>query len=151
MLGGDFNIPLNPLQDTSTSKSSVAYHTLKCIKTLLHSITLIDSWRTIHPTGKAFTFYSAPHKKYTHIDYVFISQKDLPDLQEAHIGIQTFSDHSPSSFTIERSDLRPKPCMWRLNPSLLTGTELLPKITYTTTSQTTAQMISHPFGKHTNV
>lgn len=47
--GGDFNVPLNPLVDTSSGKSCVTYKVLNKIKTLLHSLQLIDSWRFLHP------------------------------------------------------------------------------------------------------
>lgn len=63
ILGGDFNIPLNPLADTSTSKTSIKYKVLKKMKSLLHSLQLIDSWCFLNPDGRDFTFYSIPHER----------------------------------------------------------------------------------------
>lgn len=42
ILGGDFNIPLNPLTDTSNGTSSIRYKILKQIKMLLHSLQLVE-------------------------------------------------------------------------------------------------------------
>lgn len=120
VFGGDFNLALNPLQDTSDGKSSVPYKKLRKIKTLLASLTLIDSWRTCNPTGKDFTYFSTLHNKFTRIDYIFISQRDLPLLKSAKIGIKTFSDHAPISMTLHKKARRPRTTNWRLNPSLLT-------------------------------
>lgn len=44
VLGGDFNVPLNPLQDTSTGTSPMPYKALCAIKTLLQGLTLHDFW-----------------------------------------------------------------------------------------------------------
>lgn len=86
ILGGDFNIPLSPLQDTSTGYSHVSYKILKRIKVLLQLLALIDSWRSIHPTGKDYTFFSSPpHKRYSRIDLIFVSQRDLINLVKADI------------------------------------------------------------------
>lgn len=37
ILGGDFNVPLNPIQDTSTGTSSIFYGVLRNIKTQLQN------------------------------------------------------------------------------------------------------------------
>lgn len=64
ILGGDFNVALNPFQDTSLGNSSLTYRILKNIKMSLQSLTLIDSWNVINPSGKDYTYYSAPHDRY---------------------------------------------------------------------------------------
>lgn len=97
IIGGDFNIPLNPLQNTSTGTTPNAYKILKQIKLLLRSLMLVDPWRLLNPTGKDFTYYSAPHNKYSRIYYFFVTQRDLSLLKEAKIGIHSLSDHAPIS------------------------------------------------------
>lgn len=94
VLGGDFNLALNPLQDSSDGKSSMPYKKLCKIKKLLTSLTLIDTWRLTNPTGKDFTFYSALHNKCTLIDYIFLSQRDLHLLQATRIGKKKILDHA---------------------------------------------------------
>lgn len=128
ILGGDFNIPLNPLTDTSNGNTNIRYQTLKGIKSLLHKLGLVDSWRFLNPQGRDYTFYSAPHKKYTRIDYLFITQKDLPVLTEACIGTQSFSDHAPVAVTLDLTRAPKKTQIWRLNSSILSDPTHLPKL-----------------------
>lgn len=60
-----------------------------------------------------------------------ITQKDLPTLLDAPIGIQTYSNHVPISLTLTSPESHTKPCMWRLNPSILTDPDSLQKMTET--------------------
>lgn len=129
--GGDFNVALNPLQDTSSGNSSLTYCILKNIKMSLQSLTVIDSWCVLNLTGKDYTYYSSPHDRYTHIDYVFVAQRNLPTLIDAQTSIQTYSDHAPVSITLTPPEPRTKPYMWRLNPSILTDPDALQKTTDT--------------------
>lgn len=67
ILGGDFNIPLNPTVDTSSGKTCITYRVLKKLKTLLQSLQLVDSWRFLHPEGRDFTFFPHPTQSlFTH-------------------------------------------------------------------------------------
>lgn len=111
-MGGDFNIPLNPLTDTSNGSTSIRYRTLKSIKNLLHSLKLIDSWRFLNPTGRDYTFYAR-------LDYLFITQNDLHTLTEAYIGTQSISDHAPIALTKDLTKQTQKSQIWRLNSSIL--------------------------------
>lgn len=109
ILGGDFNIPLNPTIDASSGKTCITYRILKKLKLLLNSLQLIDSWCFHHPEGRDFTFYFMPHNRYSRIDYLFISHRDLSMVSEAHVGIQSISDHAPISLAIDLTALTPKP------------------------------------------
>lgn len=128
ILRGDLNVPLNPSQDTSDGTSSLPYKKLKKIKTLLSSLTLVDTWRTINPTGRDFSYFSTLHNKHTRIDYIFLSQRDLLLLQAAKIGIKSMADHAPISLTLSFPSKRTHNNTWRLNPSLLTNTQNHAKI-----------------------
>lgn len=98
ILGGDYNAPLNPLMDTSTGTLCVRFRVLKKMKDLLRSLMLVDVWRMVHPD---FTCYFTPHNKYSRIDYIFVTQRDLTDLRGASIGIQSKSDHAPVSMLLQ--------------------------------------------------
>lgn len=124
ILGGDFKIPLNPLQDTSNGQTSIAYKTIKHIKSMLNSLMLMDSWRLVTPSE-----VSIPHDKYSRIDFIFITQRDLALLTEAKIGFQSLSDHSPIAISLALSDKHTKTCNWRLIPSLLLKPDILKHIT----------------------
>lgn len=72
ILGGDFNIPLNPLLDTTSGTSVMSYRVLKQIKLQLQCLMLHDTLQTLYPQDKDYTYFSTLHQKYTQIDYFFI-------------------------------------------------------------------------------
>lgn len=128
VLGGNFNVPLNPLQDTSTGKFHLTYWALKQIKCCLQDLSLHDAWRILHPTVKDFTFFSAPHNKYSRIDYLFLSQQDLLTLTETTIDPMTHSNHHPISMTLTFLDKLNRTYIWKLDPTLLTDNNKVQKI-----------------------
>lgn len=48
MVGGDFNLGLDPSMDTSTGRTALSFWALKQVKQLLSSQHLVDSWRTAY-------------------------------------------------------------------------------------------------------
>lgn len=72
ILGGDFNVFLNPLLDTSTGTSTMPYKALRAIKKKLQELSLHDAWRTLYPDTKDYTFYSTPHNRHSRLDYLFL-------------------------------------------------------------------------------
>lgn len=120
ILGGDLNVSLNPLQDTSTGTSSLQNAALRAIKSQLQTLLLHDTWRTLNPNGRDFTFFFTPHNQYSRIDYLFLSQNDLSILQCTSIDPMFLSNHHPISMTIALPETRTCPLSWKLDPSLLT-------------------------------
>ncbi|CAH2301598.1 Hypothetical predicted protein, partial [Pelobates cultripes] len=119
IIGGDFNAPLDPKMDTSKGASTIPGHILRGMRTLLSNHQFTDTWRILHHTDRDFTYYSAPHRSYSRIDYFFTQHRDLDTLLAAQIAPMTWSDHAPVIITIEH----PKPLKpqwtWKLNESLL--------------------------------
>lgn len=115
--------------DTSNGRSCISYKILKRLKLMLQSLQLVDTCRFSHPEGRDFTHFSVPHARYSRLDYLFVSQRDITKVTGAHIGIQTFSDHSPVSLSVDL--VNPSRCSptWRLNASLLTDPTTLPSLT----------------------
>lgn len=109
VLGGNY-IPLDLLQDTSNGKLALSYRILKKIKSLLNSLTLRDSWPVAHPQDRDYTYYSTVHSKNSRIIYMFVTQRDLTKLTDAHIGIRTVSDHATISMSLRLQDTPKKPC-----------------------------------------
>lgn len=123
LLGDDFNVPLNPDLDTSSGTSTLSYRALRQIKLQLQGLALYDTWRTLFPSVKDYTFYSASFQKYSLLDYFFLSQPDLTYLTQATIDPMYLSDHHPISVTLTFPDSIPKTKTWRLNSSLLKDVE----------------------------
>lgn len=119
ILGGDFNVPLTLLLDTSSGSSCLMYRTLRAIKTQLDLLTLHDSWRTLHPTVKDYTFYLPLHTKYSRIDFFLITQEDLIRLTDASIEPMVLSDHHPITMMLSwQGESLGRP-VWRMDDSIL--------------------------------
>uniref|UniRef100_A0A8C5MCG1 Reverse transcriptase domain-containing protein n=1 Tax=Leptobrachium leishanense TaxID=445787 RepID=A0A8C5MCG1_9ANUR len=119
VLGGDFNLPLEPYWDTSAGRSSIPLHILRSCRSSLHNDRFADCWRTLHPTGKDFSFYAHSSQSYSRIDYLFVPQYYLSALRSATIGTATWSDHAPVTITLRSPMFKPTAPNWRLNDSLL--------------------------------
>lgn len=140
-VGGDFNIALTPSLDTSNGASSLTYRALRAIKIQLSNLLLHDAWRTLHPTVKGFTFFSA-HNKYSRLDHFFISQNDLTYLTKAAIDPMVLSDHNPISMTLTLPNTHTRSNIWQLDNSLLTDPANAQQITTS---------LSHYFAENTSV
>ncbi|KAF7653255.1 hypothetical protein LDENG_00085580 [Lucifuga dentata] len=68
--GGDFNIRLNPLLDSSGT-STHCIHLIRKVKSQMEELGIIDMWRELYPTSREYTHYSSPHSSYSRIDYFF--------------------------------------------------------------------------------
>uniref|UniRef100_A0A8C5R5F6 exodeoxyribonuclease III n=1 Tax=Leptobrachium leishanense TaxID=445787 RepID=A0A8C5R5F6_9ANUR len=100
ILGGDFNIPLVPREDSSSSSHRTPHRALCKICRSLQNLRLVDVWRALHPTTRDYTYYSSVHHTYSRLDYLFVSQFDLPLIQGSEIQATTWSDHAPVTMTI---------------------------------------------------
>lgn len=123
IVGGDFNVPLSPSLDTSNGSTCLTYRALRAIKSQLSTLTLHDSWRTLHPNLKDFTFFSPLHDKYSRIDHFFLTQTDLPFLASATIEPMLLSDHHPITMSLTLPEHITRSRIWRLDDSLLLDPE----------------------------
>ncbi len=85
IIGGDFNVVLDPVLDRSSTKVSPLSQVAKALKYELSSYNLIDIWRFKNKTKKEYSFYSHRHNNYSRIDYFFVPKAkdyliDLCDL-----------------------------------------------------------------------
>lgn len=119
MVGGDLNMALDPALDVSKGVSHLSYIKLRRAKRLLQDLQLMDTWRTLHAHDRDYTFFSAKHKTYTRIDYVFLSQNALSCILEASIGSFTLSHHAPTNCVLEWGDISPREWNWKMNETLL--------------------------------
>lgn len=130
ILGGDFNVPLIPSEDTFSGFSSVSPGSCKHIAQSLHRAQLVNVWCLLHSDKRNYTFYSSPHKLYSPIDYFLILHSQLHAVWDSSIGSITWSDHAPVTLCYALTDaLTSKTKMWRLNESLLQDREVLTDVT----------------------
>ncbi|CAH2252517.1 Hypothetical predicted protein [Pelobates cultripes] len=119
LIVGDFNTPLDPTLDSSTGHSCLSQHNIRSIRQSMEALRLVDCWRTLHPTVKDFTYYSALHNRYSRIDYILIAQEGLSHLRGAKIETGTWSDHGSVEIELDSPLYRPTAWTWRLNEALL--------------------------------
>lgn len=93
-MGGDLNCHLNPSLDKLPSDISPLLRKRGCSLICPH-IEYSDVWRQLYPTASEFTFFSAPHKSYTRIDYIFIPSSKMCLALSYSIGNNLLSDNAP--------------------------------------------------------
>ncbi len=98
--GGDMNIRLSK---TESSTSNLGNNKLMVnkINSIMKEIGIIDVWRELSPTGRDYTYFSAPQSTYSRIDYFFTFKKERFRIQSCDIGTIDLSDHSPIVMTIK--------------------------------------------------
>uniref|UniRef100_A0A8C5Q7A1 Reverse transcriptase domain-containing protein n=3 Tax=Leptobrachium leishanense TaxID=445787 RepID=A0A8C5Q7A1_9ANUR len=119
VLGGDFNVPLEPRLDTSRGMSSAPSSSLRHIRRSLDTLRLVDVWRAFHAGDRAYSFFSPVHASSSRIDYIFLQQHHLHLVLDVDIGTRTWSDHSPVWMDLTSPLCRPRERTWRLNVTLL--------------------------------
>ena len=94
ILGGDFNVHLNPYLDKTTgmSETNDCVNYRKELLAFLNSENLVDIWRILNPSKKMFS-WSRNNQK-SRLDYFFISEHLINTTAMADILPCTHSDHS---------------------------------------------------------
>uniref|UniRef100_A0A803K7H0 Reverse transcriptase domain-containing protein n=1 Tax=Xenopus tropicalis TaxID=8364 RepID=A0A803K7H0_XENTR len=126
---GDFNLVLDPRLDRSQHTTNPISIPPKFLKQLLQETSLIDIWRILHPGDIDYTFYSPVHNSYSRIDLILISQWQLPNVKDASILNITWSDHAPTTLTLQLTHTPQPMYSWRLNESLLSDPTITTSIT----------------------
>jgi exonuclease III len=121
ILGGDFNLYLNPRVDKlhSMPDSSDNPDYRQEILSYLEVNDMIDIWRTLNPDKRMYTWFRG-HDKRSRLDYIFTSEHLLNYAEKIDILPGIFSDHSlvKASFSNGNSEQRGRG-FWKFNTSLL--------------------------------
>lgn len=119
IVGGDFNCILNPLIDRFPHKASPLSSQAKSVNSICQDLGFADVWRTIHPLAKEDTFFSAPHRCHTRIDYFFLPGISLHLFLSFVIGSIVISDHASVVLDLSLKGLGNRVKYWRLNTTIL--------------------------------
>lgn len=84
------------------------------------SLMLHDTWRTLYPCERGYTFFSPLHNQCLRIDYLLLTQADLSYLHSATIESMVLSDHHLITLTLLYPNRVTSPKIWRMDASLLT-------------------------------
>ena len=128
LIGGDFNLTLNPELDRYQSK----YNNYKCmymVHEMMESLQLCDVWRDHNPDTKRYSWYRRyPTLSASRIDY-FLTNVGLSDLvSDIKYSSCTRSDHSLVKITITNNEYCRGPGIWKLNTQLLKDEKLLKNV-----------------------
>lgn len=91
IIGRDLNTILNPTMDSPTPDIRPGHS----IAPLLHKYELYDILCCFHGSEKNFTFLSAAHSSYSHIDYFFTDKGSLQNVLRTDLGTISWSDYAP--------------------------------------------------------
>lgn len=78
IIGGDFNTPLDPFLDRSSSHKIPKNNSCAILNSFLKSMNLIDLWRFNNLSGRDYSFFSAVHNSYSRTDYFLIDARLVP-------------------------------------------------------------------------
>ena len=110
VLGGDLNTWHTHL-DTSNNRPSQST-AQDSIQTLLHNMSLQDTFRILHPDCRSYTFPTdaTQNNSFVPLDYIFVSSSLLPCIATASIlpSPGNLSDHHPTFISIQCPTLADK-------------------------------------------
>lgn len=120
VLGADFNAVWdNSMDKTGGIESRDQRLASEALRQWAYDTGMVDIWRMLNPSLKDFSFYSARHKSFSRLDFIFASKDLFQNIQDAHYIPVTWSDHKPVYCSVT---VRPSPTRatrWRFNSSLL--------------------------------
>ncbi len=77
---GDLNLVLGPVLDRSSLMKSKMPKAYVKLKSMCKAFGLVDIWKIMIADRREYTFYSAPHKLYSRIDYFWYKNLLFPVL-----------------------------------------------------------------------
>ena len=117
---GDFNaVWLHQTDRTGVTESRDQQLSSKALRKLAADYGLEDMWRLMNPSILDFSFYSACHKTFSRIDYIFVSQTLFSNIDSTTLCPTPLSDHRFVLCTFSIRAGQPRAPRWRFNASLL--------------------------------
>ena len=119
IVGGDFNVPLNPDFDCSGGNLS-RKDSVRNIQDLCLDFDLVDIWRVRNPQTKRFTWRQKSPFIQRRLDYWLISDCCQEDIEKSDIVPSINSDHSAITLHLNSiAKQRHGPSFWKFNGSLV--------------------------------
>lgn len=94
ILGGDFNLVLDPSLDRSDPKNNTRSKSATELSKGIKELGFTDIWRMCNPQQKDFSFYSNVHNVYSRTDMFIISQTLVPNIKSCSYLAATLSDYN---------------------------------------------------------
>lgn len=119
VLGGDFNLLMDPVLDHSGSAVCRTPRASLTLQRICKTWGLIDIWRMLNPAGRDYTFFSSMHKTFSRIDFFLVSKSIVSSVTGCSIGSIIISDHAWVCLNLIPQSERRRSYRWRLNSSIL--------------------------------
>ena len=101
VLMGDFNWVWDPQLDSSSNHRTPVGIFADSLKDEIQQLGLVDTWRSLHPLDRDYTFFSNPHRSYSRIDFIFASEELRHNLRSSTIYPTVISDHAPMDLRLQ--------------------------------------------------
>ncbi len=120
LIGGDFNaVWLHNIDRTGIRESRDQRLASEALQKVTNDYGMIDTWRMMNPSAREYSFYSARHKTFSRIDYIFASKSLFRDICNAEMSANSLSDHRAVLCTFSLRTGKPRAPRWRFNTTLL--------------------------------
>ena len=123
---GDFNTPVTPMDRSSKQKINKETQVLN---DTLDELDLTDIFRTFHPNGEEYTFFSSAHGTFSRIDQILGHKSNLSKFKKIEIISGIFSNNNPTRLDInyKKNSVR-NTNTWRLNNTFLNNQQVTEEI-----------------------
>ena len=120
VLGGDFNLVMDPAMDRLSSANN-HYESHTVLTTFMEEAHLCDIWRDQHPAEKIYSWCRQGKfgSMASRIDMILISESMSDSIRESNISYGFQTDHSLVDITICESEVVRGPGSWKLNNQIL--------------------------------
>lgn len=119
IIGGDFNVVLDPKKDKSAGSDTSHTKARVSIANFMKDLNLSEIWRELNPHGVEYSCHSSTHKTYSRIDYFLISTQIRHKIKNCQYDSIVISDHAPISITYHDNKLVNSPPRWRFHTKWL--------------------------------
>lgn len=129
IIGGDWNCVLDEKIDTVNYVNALHRPQIKKkILEMLVNYDLMDVWREMNPTTRAYTWRRPNTTKQGRLDYFLISRNLVVDVLNVSIDVKYRSDHAPVLLGLRKEKFKRDRPFWRHNNSLLKDPKYLEEI-----------------------
>ncbi len=111
VIGGDFNIIMDPALDAEKVDATIYPDILSEVYDLMEKYNLIDVYREFNPSLNTYTYSpkgTNPHGIFRRLDYIMVSESILTAVEDVKEKFCYFSDHKALSIKIKFGQLRTK-------------------------------------------
>lgn len=127
IIGGDFNLVLDPKIDRSSQKPCNTSKSAKAIHRFMNTYKLFDPSRSLSPNTKKYSYFSPVHHSFSRIDFFLIDYAYLTNIKHCDYEAIVLSDHCPVSLHIKIGHI-PTTKKWRFNNSLLSDPNIVEEL-----------------------